>query len=101
MHHHVAALVAPAADSEFDNLELADLSAGERLATAANAPALSLADIRDAVGDPLEDTVHLVTGTHYRSYDVSVTGTTAETTEKQPRQILEAGKDYRWIGVQP
>jgi hypothetical protein len=81
-------------------LEIVDAAKSTRLA-AGGKPALELADVRGAVGDPIAGVVHLVTGTAYRAFTISVSGATATTVEKHPNVTLPVGKDFRWIAVQP
>lgn len=102
--HEVVALVGPqpASGAAFvaAAAELLDLSKGQRI-TAGGKAALELADLRDAAGDPINPVLHVITGTHYRSYDLSVSGATVTVTEQHPSQLLDSGKDYRWALVQP
>jgi hypothetical protein len=101
----VAALVGPVptGTSAFvaGTLELVDAAASTRLKAAGDKPALELADMRAAVGDPIADVVHLVTGAAYRAFTLGASGTTATAIEKHPNVTLPTGKDFRWITVQP
>lgn len=84
-------------------LELVDLAKGERL-TSSGGAALTLADMRAAVGDPTIHKVHLVSGTHFYSYIFSVSATnpaTVTVTEQHPHQQLLPGVEPRWIAIQP
>jgi len=98
------ALVGPlpgSAQFKGNTLELADLAQGKRLTLTGDKPALELADMIDADGDPAADVVHLITTTHVHSYVVSLSGATLTVTEQHPHQLLPAGKTPGWIVVQP
>jgi IPT/TIG domain len=82
-------------------VEWLDLAQGKRLVTSGSQAVIELSDLRDGAGDPLNDELHVITGTHYRSYGLSIAGTAVTSTEKHPSQLLDAGKDYRWLLVQP
>jgi hypothetical protein len=83
-----------------DTIEVVDLAKGVRL-TSGGGAALSEADLRDAEGDPIADKLHIATGTHYRIFGLSITNSTIKVTEEHPHQLLTAGKDYRWLLMQP
>jgi hypothetical protein len=99
-----AALVGPTPSSGAfvaDTLELADLAQGARITASGGTAALTLPDMRDAVGNPTTERIHMVTGTHFRTYILAVSNTSVTVTEHLPDQLLTAGKDYSWITVQP
>lgn len=81
-----------------DTLQVVDLDSGTSLGPS---DSLGLSDVRDSVGDPVEDKVHLVTLSHFRSFGISINNSTASLSEIHPYQQLSPGKDYRWIVVQP
>jgi hypothetical protein len=95
------ALVGPAATLfKADRVELVDLKASKRLALSGGKPAVELADIRGCVADPITDKIHLITGTHFYTFILSISGTTLTVNEQDPHQQL-VGTTPRWVAVQP
>ena len=82
-------------------LELVDLGGSKRLTTSGGKAAVELDQLTVAVGDPIDDVVHLTAGESLKSYSFTVSGTTVTTTERQPSMVLEKGKVPQSIEVQP
>jgi len=91
----------PADPFDAQSIELADLAKGARLTLGGGKPAVELAAMRDVVADPIADRLHVITATHFHTFDFTLSGTTLTVNELPPSQQLPAGKKHRWITIQP